>query len=199
MKYLKLITLSILLVGFYTSSEAQTLSKTEKKAIKREIKTFKKYPEKWVRLQNNHKEEVELLEATVEDLRNKLEKARTDKRSVEVKNQELSEKLAALESQYLTLKRNAPSTELPDGTVYQVQMGYYQYLDLLSFNERLKVIKAEEVNGAKRYMIGHFENLLDAVQFSNDIKKLGIDDAFVTQYIDGERNIDFDALEVLAQ
>jgi len=38
---------------------------------------------------------------------------------------------------------------------------------------------------------------MDAVQFSNDIKTLGISDAFVSQYIDGERNMEFDALKVL--
>jgi hypothetical protein len=85
------------------------------------------------------------------------------------------------------------------GTVYQVQMGYYQYLDLVSFNEKLKTIKAEEVDGAKRYVIGHFENVMDAIQFSNDIKKLGIKDAFVSQYEDGVRNMTFDALEEISQ
>ena len=76
-------------------------------------------------------------------------------------------------------------------------MGYYQHLDLVSFNNRLKVVKAEEVDGAKRYVIGYFEDLMDAWQFASDIKQLGIDDAFVTKYDDGVRDMDFDALDAI--
>lgn len=197
----KILTFSILCIFALvaTESSAQTLSKAEKKALKKEIKAYKKDPAKWKKMKAEHKEEVSLLNATVDDLRKRLDESRDANNKLENTNIELSEKLGDLENQYLTLKKNSPSTQLPMGTVYQVQMGYYQYLDLVSFNEKLKVIKAEEVDGAKRYIIGHFDNLLDAAQFSNDIKKLGIEDAFVTQYIDGMRNIDFDAMEVLEQ
>jgi hypothetical protein len=97
------------------------------------------------------------------------------------------------------LEKTIPTTELPEGTVYQVQMGFYQYLDLVSFNDKLKTVRAEEIDGKKRYVIGHFDNLLDAVQFSNDIKRIGVSDAFVTEYIDGERNMNFDAYEGLGE
>ena len=60
------------------------------------------------------------------------------------------------------LEKTIPTTELPEGTVYQVQMGFYQYLDLVSFNDKLKTVRAEEIDGKKRYVIGHFDNLLDA-------------------------------------
>ena len=167
---------------------AQVLTRKEKKAIKKEIKSYKKDPVKWVNMKDRHEDEVENLKATIEMLKAKLEAETKEK-------QELAEKLAALEAQYRSLKKSIPSTQLPEGTVYQVQMGYYEYLDLISFNEKLKTIKAEEVDGAKRYVIGYFPNMMDALQFSNDIKKLGISDAFVSQYIDGERNIEFDILE----
>jgi septal ring factor EnvC (AmiA/AmiB activator) len=175
-----------------TWSEAQTLSKSEKKALKKEIKTYKKDPVKWVKMQNKHKEEVEELREEVADLKAKLAAANAEK-------QELADKLAALQNQYAALKKSMPSTELPMGTVYQVQMGYYQYLDLVSFNSKLKTVKAEEIDGAKRYVIGHFENVMDALQFSNDVKSLGIKDAFVSQYIDGKRNMEFDALQSISK
>jgi hypothetical protein len=117
--------------------------------------------------------------------------------SLRAEKQVLANKLAALEAQYAKLKSSLPSTKLPDGTVYQVQMGYYEYLDLASFNDKLKTIKAEDVDGKKRYVIGHFTSLMDAVQFSNDIKILGVSDAFVSQYIDGKRNMTFDAIKAL--
>lgn len=190
---MKKIVLTILTCVFLlgiNQAEAQTLSKSEKKALKKIIKTYKKDPEKWVQMQDRHTNEVKELIQTVADLKEQLAAAKAEK-------QALADKLAALQAKYVALEKTIPSTKLPDGTVYQVQMGYYKYLDLMSFNEKLKTIKAEEVDGAKRYVIGHFNNMMDALQFSNDMKTLGIEDAFVTEYIDGERNMDFDALKSL--
>lgn len=181
----------VFLVGLSTA-EAQTLSKKEKRALKKEIKTYKKDPEKWVSIQDRHKLDVKDLSDEVAELKAKLAAANAEK-------QELANKLAALEAQYVNLQKSMPSTKLPAGTVYQVQMGYYQYLNLVSFNEKLKTVKAEEIDGAKRYVIGHFENVMDALQFSNDIKALGIKDAFVSQYIDGVRNMDYDALKAIGE
>ncbi|MFT6112112.1 MAG: TolA-binding protein [Bacteroidia bacterium] len=195
MKNIVLTVLSIVFVFSISTAEAQSLSKKERRALKKEIKTYKKNPEKWVKMQNQHIAQITELSGEVATLNAKLaeiEKLRAEK-------MDLADKLAALEAQYAKLKRSMPSTQVPMGIVYQVQMGYYQYLDLVSFNEKLKTIKAEEVDGAKRYVIGHFENVMDAIQFSNDIKKLGIKDAFVSQYEDGVRNMTFDALEEISQ
>lgn len=190
MKKIALALLTLLVVVSFTAAEAQTLSKKEKKALKKEIKTYKKDPEKWVSMQDSHKKEIKALSDEVTDLKAKLATDNAEKLV-------LADKLVALEAQYASLKKSIPTTNLPSGTVYQVQMGYYQYLDLVSFNDKLKTIKAEERDGAKRYVIGHFEDIMDALQFSNDLKTLGIKDAFVSQYINKVRNMEFDALEAI--
>jgi|TARA_B110000114_G_scaffold81855_1_gene86595 hypothetical protein len=195
MKNIVLTVLSIVFVFSISTAEAQSLSKKERRALKKEIKTYKKNPEKWVKMQNQHIAQITELSGEVATLKAKL----ADIEILRAEKMDLADKLAALEAQYAKLKRSMPSTQVPMGIVYQVQMGYYQYLDLVSFNEKLKTIKAEEVDGAKRYVIGHFENVMDAIQFSNDIKKLGIKDAFVSQYEDGVRNMTFDALEEISQ
>jgi|TARA_B110000977_G_scaffold161732_1_gene206840 hypothetical protein len=192
MKKIALGLLTLLFVISFTAAEAQSLSKKEKKALKKEIKTYKKDPQKWVSMQNSHKKEIKVLSDEVTALKAKIA-ADNAERLV------LADKLVALEAQYAILKKSMPTTELPAGIVYQVQMGYYQYLDLVSFNDKLKTIKAEEIGGAKRYVIGHFENVMDALQFSNDIKALGINDAFVSQYKNGVRNMDYDALEAIGE
>ena len=186
MRYLLLCTLMI----FMGSLSAQTLTKKERKALKKEIKTYKKDPEKWVAMLARHEAEIAALEEKIEQLQSKLDAA-------ERQNEEMLISLQQLELKYQNLLASMPTTDLPEGTVYQVQMGYYQELDLVSFNNKLKVVKAEEVDGAKRYVIGYFEDVMDAWQFASDIKALGIEDAFVTQYIDGERNMEFDALEAI--
>jgi chromosome segregation ATPase len=179
-------------LGFFFSNtvQAQELTKTQKRALKKEIRTYKKNPEKWVKMLNKH-------DAKVKELNDEIAKLNAQLNASELAAEKLAEQVKLEQLRYVELEKTIPTTKLPDGTVYQVQMGFYQYLDLVSFNDKLKTVRAEEIDGKKRYVIGHFENLLDAVQFSNDIKRIGVTDAFVTQYIDGERNMNFDAYEEL--
>lgn len=181
-------------LGFLMSNsvQAQELTKTQRKALKKEIRTYKKNPEKWVKMQNKHQSKVNELTDEIAKLNGQL-------KSAEMEREKLAEQLKLEKLRYVELEKTIPTTELPEGTVYQVQMGFYQYLDLVSFNDKLKTVRAEEIDGKKRYVIGHFDNLLDAVQFSNDIKRIGVSDAFVTEYIDGERNMNFDAYEGLGE
>jgi SMC interacting uncharacterized protein involved in chromosome segregation len=181
-------------LGFLMSNsvQAQELTKTQRKALKKEIRTYKKNPEKWVKMQNKHQSKVNELTDEIARLNGQL-------KSAEMEREKLAEQLKLEKLRYVELEKTIPTTELPEGTVYQVQMGFYQYLDLVSFNDKLKTVRAEEIDGKKRYVIGHFDNLLDAVQFSNDIKRIGVSDAFVTEYIDGERNMNFDAYEGLGE
>jgi TolA-binding protein len=181
-------------LGFLMSNsvQAQELTKTQRKALKKEIRTYKKNPEKWVKMQNKHQSKVTELTDEIAILNGQL-------KSAEMEREKLAEQLKLEKLRYVELEKTIPTTELPEGTVYQVQMGFYQYLDLVSFNDKLKTVRAEEIDGKKRYVIGHFDNLLDAVQFSNDIKRIGVSDAFVTEYIDGERNMNFDVYEGLGK
>jgi len=184
----------LITLGFLMSNsvQAQELTKTQRKALKKEIRTYKKNPEKWVKMQNKHQSKVNELTDEIARLNGQL-------KSAEMEREKLAEQLKLEKLRYVELEKTIPTTELPEGTVYQVQMGFYQYLDLVSFNDKLKTVRAEEIDGKKRYVIGHFDNLLDAVQFSNDIKRIGVSDAFVTEYIDGERNMNFDAFEGLGE
>jgi cell division protein FtsN len=181
-------------IGFFFSNtvQAQELTKTQKRALKKEIRTYKKNPEKWVKMLNKH-------DTKVKELNDEIAKLNAQLKASELAAEKLAQQVKLEQLRYVELEKTIPTTELPDGTVYQVQMGFYQYLDLVSFNDKLKTVRAEEIDGKKRYVIGHFDNLLDAVQFSNDIKRIGVTDAFVTEYIDGERNMNFDAYEGLGE
>jgi cell division protein FtsN len=181
-------------LGFFFNNtvQAQELTKTQKRALKKEIRTYKKNPEKWVKMLNKH-------DTKVKELNDEIAKLNAQLKASELAAEKLAQQVKLEQLRYVELEKTIPTTELPDGTVYQVQMGFYQYLDLVSFNDKLKTVRAEEIDGKKRYVIGHFDNLLDAVQFSNDIKRIGVTDAFVTEYIDGERNMNFDAYEGLGE
>lgn len=190
------IVLLLCFSGLFLGSNAQ-MTKEEKKAARKEIRSYKKDPEKWIQMKENHKEEVAALEAEKAALEAEMAALEAQIAELKRQNEALIAKIEALNTKYNNLLQSMPGTSLPNGTVYQVQMGYFQQLDLVSFNNRLKIIKAEEVDGAKRYVIGYFMELMDAWQFASDIKQLGIDDAFVTKYDDGVRDMEFDALDAI--
>ena len=174
-----------MVLGCTVELSAQELTKKEKCDIKKELRDYRKDPESYVAMKKEQAEKVENLEQKVAELEAKLAEAQQEKEA-------LLQKISDMEEKYQALLDSMPTALPPEGTVYQVQMGYYQQLDLVSFNNKLKVIKAEESQGAKRYVIGYFESPMAAMQFANDMKALGIDDAFVTQYVDGVRNMDYD-------
>ena len=167
-------------------ADAQTISKKRKKELKKELKALKKDPAKYDKMLKKNAAEKKEMETEI----TRLTAVATD---LEEQNNLLKLQIDELDARYSDLLEKQNNTSLPDGIAYQVQMGYYQYLNLASFNEQTKTIKAEEVDGAKRYVVGHFLELEDAIQFRDDIKTLGIDDAFVSQYINGKRNMQFDA------
>ena len=132
-------------LGFFFSNtvQAQELTKTQKRALKKEIRTYKKNPEKWVKMLNKH-------DTKVKELNDEIAKLNAQLKASELAAEKLAQQVKLEQLRYVELEKTIPTTELPDGTVYQVQMGFYQYLDLVSFNDKLKTVRAEEIDGKKR-------------------------------------------------
>ena len=183
------VSLLISLLIFNTDSFAQTkLTKTERKALKKEIKAYKKNPESYADMKNKNEKKIAGLEEEIENLRNQL--------TVEWSNVDsLNKALAGAEQTTNEFESAAVNCgKVPSqGTVYSVQIGNYKNLDLRTTFNANKGLRTESYTGSNAYMIGNFMTVEEAIQFVTDIKKLGISDAFVTQYIDGNRNITFDA------
>jgi hypothetical protein len=164
------------------------MTKAEKKALKKEIKTYKKAPESYADMKDKNAKTVSSLEHEVDSLRTALA-AETEKANG------LSILLDDAKSNLETLKSaSVECGKVPDkGTVYSVQIGNYKKLDLRESFDSNKGLRTEHFTGGNAYMVGNFASLSEAIEFTKNMKKLGITDAFVTQYIDGERIIDFDA------
>lgn len=190
MKIFKAILLLGLIGTFGFQAQSQSLTKSEKKKLKKEIKAYKKAPETYKDMKNLNKQNIEERDEVIAALTAQLD-------AVNAQNAAMRDSLMALTRRYQSLMTKMQNIgSVPDGTVYAVQIGYYKKLDLEGFNSQARFIKAEEIDGAKRYVIGYFNDLAGAVQFGEDIKKIGIKDAFVSEYVDGQRNMSFDALKV---
>lgn len=188
MKFTRITLCLLVLFSFSTIVSAQELTKEEKKEIKKELKQYKKNPASYKKMKEKNKADIAERDQTIEELTKALDKNNAQ--------------LLALQDSFQAISRrfnnllNASSTSIPSGTVYAVQIGFYEQLDLISFNNKIRTIRAEDQGNGKRYVIGYFSDLDDAIQFGSDIKSIGIDDAFVSQYVNGKRNMGFDAMKV---
>lgn len=183
-------TLALILLSFFAVStvHAQKLSKAEKKKLKKELKQYKKNPITYKEAKEKTKTEIDQRDETIVELTKQLDQQN-------MKLREMQDSLDAMGKKYRNLLAQG-STKIPDGTVYAVQIGYFELLQLDEFNSRVRTIRAENQDGGKRYVIGYFTDLNQAKQFGEEIKTIGIDDAFVSQYVNGVRNMKFDAQKV---
>jgi hypothetical protein len=73
------------------------------------------------------------------------------------------------------------------GTVYKIQLGLYQKFNINKYFEEPRLLGYEEENGMNRYIISDFDDEGVAMRFVDDIRRMGIKDAFVAKYINGVR------------
>lgn len=180
---------SILL--FCNAAFSQTvLTKPEKKALKKEIKNLKKHPEIYKDNKDNTAKKIAEQEAEIESLKAQLTTEWGKVDSLKTAVTEAEQTIAEFE------KSNIECGKVPSqGTVYSVQIGNFKNLDLRSIFNVSKGLRTENYTGGNAYLIGNFITVEEAIQFDTVIKKLGITNAFVTQYIDGTRNVTFKAIE----
>ena len=70
------------------------------------------------------------------------------------------------------------------------KLGLYRDFDITEYLIQPKFVRSEEVNGLYRYSLGWFRDYNMAKTFLDDVRKMGITDAFITEYDDGVRDID---------
>jgi hypothetical protein len=187
-RILSIIFLSCLIINFCADVNAQQkLSKSERKALKKEIKTYKKAPESYADMKDKNAKTIQSQEREIDSLKSALGLAAEKIDALNILLSDAKSELEALQAEALNCGK-VPSK----GTVYSVQVGNYKKLDLRESFSSNKGLRTENFTGGNAYMVGNFTTVEEALEFTKNIKKLGITDAFVTQYIDGERIIDFD-------
>lgn len=81
----------------------------------------------------------------------------------------------------------APTPAALTGVVFRVQMGAYERMDLSRYDladENFQVVQNGQV---KCYQIGNFRKYRNAQAFRDDLKRMGIRDAFIVAFRDGQR------------
>jgi cell division protein FtsB len=190
MKRLMLLAIATLLCCLPLFS--QKLSKEEKKKLKDDIKSYNKDLAGYKKKMDDIKAAQDASDAEIKRLKDELDAANAKKAELESQvttydaelksTQQENETLKADATKYVDMK-NAPNK----GTVYKVQIGFYKKFNINKYFEDPRYIGYEDVDGMNRYIISYFPDEKIAKDFVTDIRKMGIKDAFVSKYIDGQR------------
>lgn len=181
---------------------AQELSKDEKKRLKDELKNY-------MGDLAGYKAKMQDIRATLDSNEAEIKRLKDDVAFMSTKAVELENKVADFDKELIKcneenniLKGNpAPNADpavvktvmagmnnAPQkGTVYKVQIGLYKQFNINKYFDQPRYIGYEEVDGMNRYIISYFPDESVATQFVEDVRKMGIKDAFVSKYIDGVR------------
>jgi hypothetical protein len=187
-KYL-ILSLSLVLTW---SATAKELSKEDKKRINSQLKEYKKNPEAYQRMLDQHKEALDSANAqilrsqmTIKELTNNLANAQNKVTSMESELKECQNKPV----------QTCPPCPQPGavpsgGAIYKIQLGLFKNVDLGSMVDQPKYFGIEKVGDRNRYVISYFDTKEDAEKFIAELKKLGIKGAFAAKYENGDRIIE---------
>jgi TolA-binding protein len=177
------------------------LSKSEKKEWKKKAKEFAKSPENLKQLT----EEKQAAESQVSNLNTKVTQLQSSISDKDVKITELEDQLTQMRGQLTTakaeletFKSNPPVNDMDfsRGVVFKVQIGAFRNKDLSKYfdnNPNFGGQKNEE--GVQAYTIGLFRDYWEADTFKKYMREMGVKDAWIVPYKDGQRVDIKDVLE----
>jgi hypothetical protein len=184
----KIIYISTILSFMCSRLNAQEF---DKKQTVKELKIFLKDPEKYHNDKKSINERFLLLEQEVIKSKMKAEEAQVE---IDDKNKIIAD-LKAENTKLKTCSNNGFEQDNTN-TQYRVQIGVYNKFSINHFLNSAKCIITSKVNGNNVYDIIGFNNLNEASTMTKEIRKMGLQDAFITKYVNGKRDNSFDANHV---
>ncbi len=202
---MRVLTLLFVLAMVFSGSQsyAQELSRDEVKAIKKELKQYRKDPMSYQKLKDEHR----LFRKQKEDAERQLSALRVDQGQgndqLARKQEEVSDLNNQLMSAQSTIQRleaelaNRPTTTMDPppmprdnflaGLVYRVQIGAYRKATVPGQAESSDQMTVESSDGMQKILIGNFRNYDEAKELGDYFKRIGLRDAWVVPYRDGQR------------
>ena len=202
----KLVLVSLLLVFGFTS--IAQLSKEEKKEWKAKYKAYKKDLEGFKILV----EENGSLKGQLSNAKNQLSDVQSDLSSKDGQISDLQDENARMQSQVAAANasaqeaRNAlnskpaagspePAPMSMDGVIFKVQVGAFEKKDLSKFFENNPMFSGESEEGLQKITLGFFRDYWEADTFKKHLREMGVKDAWIVPYKDGNRVPIKDVLE----
>ncbi|MBX2870916.1 MAG: hypothetical protein KTR30_02420 [Saprospiraceae bacterium] len=202
MRMLTRIIILTLMVSFGYTAHAQKLTKEEKKALKAQLKKYRKNPE----LLRDLTEESDALREENRELQSRINQMESEKShsssQVAQKDRELMElNNRLLDAQEALRQKNEepPAVmtprEVETGTHFKIQIGAYEKT-YIPENLAGEDMGLESDGSLQKVLVGKFNDYQAAKELKKYIRNIGIKDAFIVAYRDGLR-VDLD--EVVAE
>lgn len=71
---------------------------------------------------------------------------------------------------------------------FEVQIGAFEHFDINAYDSELLRLQEIREEGMNKYVLGRFRKFSDAQAFLADMKKMGLEDAFIAGIVDGQRS-----------
>lgn len=207
MKKLTTILLIVLGVAFTFEASAQ-MSKSETKEWKKRIKRLT--PQQYKTLLDENKSlkgqvgslraEVDGVDETIADKDDQIAQYQSQVADLrdQVANARAEAQKAAQEVQTATPQIGNIDDQV--GIVFKVQIGAFKNKDLTKYLEAGNNFSGEtDDNGLKQYTLGVFKDYWDADTFKKYLREMGVKEAWIVSYRDGQRVPIKDVLENVSQ
>ncbi len=188
------LALAVILSFTLSYNASAQLSKQEKKEWKKQMKaldveSFKKLVEEKESLES----QVASLNSQVSSLQSRAndKASETDRLSSEVKDlkNQLQEAQAQLVSQQEANNTDISgnNTRVAKGVAFKVQIGAFRNKNLAKYFENNGSFDGEVDNKTERYTLGTFTDYWEADKFKKYLREMGVKDAWIVAYKDGQR------------
>lgn len=188
MKYL-----SILTVLFFASVNAQSYNK---KDVIKELKNLQKSPETYYNMKQEQQRATEEMQNKISESKTKISDLMTELSEKDNAIEELkreNEKLKEIKNNITANNSNSLGTQNVNSP-YRVQIGRFSSYSMNSYLNTPKAIVFSNDGMSNVYEIAGFNNADDAFNMSQELRRLGINGAFVTKYNNNVRDRSFDYL-----
>lgn len=188
--------LSIILLIAISPSVIHAQVAAEKKKLRKELRTYRKMKPMEIRAMKMNFEN-KLKDKKNQELQYKNMQRRFD--SLQNAMNANNAKISQLEVQLLQAQNAAANNKSvgAKGYYYRVQLGAYKFYDIKSKNSSDESFSAESTPEMDKMTVGLFYNLAEADQFKEDVRRMGIKDAYVVPFKDGKRITHKEAAEGL--
>lgn len=202
MKKLSAILTLVLVGAFITTSFAQ-LDRDEAKEWKNKAKEYKRNPEALKNLVEEHQS----LQAEVNSLKSEVNALQSRISDKDAKITELQDELTQLRSDLNAARAEArkaktsepakttTSNEMTEGVVFKVQIGAFRNKDLSKYFDNNPNFGGETVDDTQKITLGQFRDYWEADTFKKYLREMGVKDAWIVPYKDGQRVEIKDVLE----
>lgn len=179
-----------LCVSFAFDASAQ-MSKKEAKEWKKRIKALD--PEQYKTLIEENKS----LKSQVSSLKNELSSVDDKLADKDDQISQYDAQISDLRNQVAAAKKSTASRPKPvdtggsinaaEGVVFKVQIGAFTNKDLTKYLKASDNFSGETEDGVKKYSLGIFRDYWEADTFKKYLREMGVKDAWIVSFKDGQR------------